>query len=124
MVLVEMKRNQSKRQCNLEGYVFIGEFSGKTLLRISEAMDSKLNGSIVCEEKSTIASCGIRAIWVSPSNLNVSIVCEEKSTLASCGIRAIWVSPSNRRKGVAKHLLDAVRYFYTNNILFFSTLCI
>lgn len=56
------------------------------------------------------------------SNLNGSIVCEEKATLASCGIRAIWVSPSNRRKGVAKHLLDAVRYFYTNNILLFSTL--
>jgi len=40
-----------------------------------------------------------------------SILCEEEATPASCGVRAIWVSPSNRRKHIATHLLDAVRYF-------------
>ncbi|KNA11721.1 hypothetical protein SOVF_132500 [Spinacia oleracea] len=52
------------------------------------------------------------------SNLLGSIVCEEEATPASCGIRAIWVSPSNRRKGIATHLLDAVRKsFCTNYVL-------
>ncbi|KNA11759.1 hypothetical protein SOVF_132110 [Spinacia oleracea] len=43
------------------------------------------------------------------SNLLGSIVCEEEATPASCGIRSIWVSPSNQRKGIATYLLDAVR---------------
>ncbi|KAJ8431321.1 hypothetical protein Cgig2_013537 [Carnegiea gigantea] len=37
-----------------------------------------------------------------------STLCEEEATPASCGVRAIWVSPSNRRKHIATHLLDAV----------------
>lgn len=43
------------------------------------------------------------------SNLLGSILCKEEATPASCGLRAIWVSPSNRRKQIATHLLDAVR---------------
>ncbi|XP_020233862.2 protein CHROMOSOME TRANSMISSION FIDELITY 7 [Cajanus cajan] len=38
-----------------------------------------------------------------------AIFCDTKPTAAACGIRAIWVTPSNRRKGIATHLLDAVR---------------
>ncbi|CAH9077459.1 unnamed protein product [Cuscuta europaea] len=37
------------------------------------------------------------------------ILCEEEAVPASCGIRAIWVSPSNRRKHIASCLLDAAR---------------
>lgn len=37
------------------------------------------------------------------------IVCEKEAVPASCGIRAIWVTPSNRRKHIASYLLDAVR---------------
>ena len=37
------------------------------------------------------------------------ILCEKEAVPASCGIRAIWVTPSNRRKHIASHLLDAVR---------------
>lgn len=57
------------------------------------------------------------------SNLLGSIVCEEEATPVSCGIRAIWVSPSNRRKHIATHLLDAVREnFSTDHVLEFSQL--
>ncbi|KAF9597446.1 hypothetical protein IFM89_018892 [Coptis chinensis] len=38
-----------------------------------------------------------------------AIICEEVTVPASCGIRAIWVTPSNRRKHVATKLLDAAR---------------
>ncbi|CAN1133932.1 Protein CHROMOSOME TRANSMISSION FIDELITY 7 [Linum perenne] len=38
-----------------------------------------------------------------------AMVCEERGVPASCGIRAIWVTPSNRRKGIATRLLDAAR---------------
>ncbi|CAH9080628.1 unnamed protein product [Cuscuta epithymum] len=37
------------------------------------------------------------------------ILCEEEAVPASCGIRAIWVSPSNRRKQIGSYLLDAAR---------------
>ncbi|XP_021769539.1 protein CHROMOSOME TRANSMISSION FIDELITY 7-like [Chenopodium quinoa] len=57
------------------------------------------------------------------STLLGSIVCEEEATPASCGIRAIWVSPSNRRKHIATHLLDAVRKsFSTDYVLEHSQL--
>ncbi|XVE75870.1 hypothetical protein DITRI_Ditri12bG0126300 [Diplodiscus trichospermus] len=38
-----------------------------------------------------------------------AIVCEKDAVPAVCGIRAIWVTPCNRRKGIATHLLEAVR---------------
>lgn len=76
---------------------FQREVSGKdSTHRSSEAMDSSLLGSIACEEE---------------------------ATPASCGIRAIWVSPSNRRKRIATHLLDAVRKsFSTDCVLELSQL--
>lgn len=37
------------------------------------------------------------------------ILCENEAVPASCGIRAIWVTPCNRRKHIASQLLDAVR---------------
>ncbi|XP_027066732.1 protein CHROMOSOME TRANSMISSION FIDELITY 7 [Coffea arabica] len=37
------------------------------------------------------------------------ILCEKEAVPASCGVRAIWVTPSNRRKHIASYLLDAVR---------------
>jgi len=54
-----------------------------------------------------------RSSEATDSKLLGSILCEEEATPASCGVRAIWVSPSNRRKHIATHLLDAVRYFIT-----------
>ncbi|XP_010534388.1 PREDICTED: protein CHROMOSOME TRANSMISSION FIDELITY 7 isoform X2 [Tarenaya hassleriana] len=43
------------------------------------------------------------------SYYGAAIVCEEEAKPASCGVRAIWVSPSNRRKGIATQLLDTLR---------------
>ncbi|GKV29770.1 hypothetical protein SLEP1_g38668 [Rubroshorea leprosula] len=49
-----------------------------------------------CSELTDAKNCG-------------AIVCEEDAVPAVCGVRAIWVTPSNRRKGIATHLLDAMR---------------
>ncbi|KAK9699209.1 hypothetical protein RND81_08G160100 [Saponaria officinalis] len=49
------------------------------------------------------------------SNVLGAIVCAEEATPASCGIRAVWVTPSNRRKRIATHLLDAVRKSFSTD---------
>ncbi|CAO2831821.1 unnamed protein product [Amaranthus hypochondriacus] len=73
-------------------------------------MQKTLQFGGICFRREAFRKCSThRSSEAMDSNINGSIVCEEKATLASCGIRAIWVSPSNRRKGIAKHLLDAVR---------------
>ncbi|CAI9097607.1 OLC1v1034078C1 [Oldenlandia corymbosa var. corymbosa] len=48
-------------------------------------------------------------------DLNTGLILSEKeATPASCGIRAIWVTPSNRRKHIASSLLDAVRCSFSD----------
>ncbi|KAL9230595.1 hypothetical protein vseg_005928 [Gypsophila vaccaria] len=57
------------------------------------------------------------------SDVMGTIFCEEEAIPASCGIRAVWVTPSNRRKHIATHLLDAVRKnFSTDGVLEHSQL--
>lgn len=75
-------------------------------------------GGICFQREVSKKCCTSRSSEAMDSNLLGSIVCEEEATLASCGIRAIWVSPSNRRKRIATQLLDAVRYFSTSNIFY------
>ncbi|KAL5709165.1 hypothetical protein ACHQM5_019885 [Ranunculus cassubicifolius] len=54
---------------------------------------------------------------------NGAIFCEEEAVPATCGIRAIWVSPYNRRKHVATKLLDVARTsFCTGYVLEHSQL--
>ncbi|KAK7390424.1 hypothetical protein VNO78_25729 [Psophocarpus tetragonolobus] len=50
-----------------------------------------------------------------------ALFCDTKPTAASCGIRAIWVTPSNRRKGIATQLLDAVRKSFCTGLEFERT---
>jgi hypothetical protein len=38
------------------------------------------------------------------------VLCSKVTVPAVCGVRGIWVSCSERRKGIASHLLDAMRY--------------
>jgi hypothetical protein len=38
------------------------------------------------------------------------VLCSKVAVPAVCGVRGIWVSCSERRKGIASHLLDAMRY--------------
>jgi hypothetical protein len=38
------------------------------------------------------------------------VLCSKVAVPAVCGVRGIWVSCSERRKGIASHLLDAIRY--------------
>lgn len=42
-------------------------------------------------------------------DLGRAILCSKMGVPAVCGVRGIWVSRSERRKGVATHLLDAMR---------------
>lgn len=42
-------------------------------------------------------------------DLGRAILCSKTGVPAVCGVRGIWVSRSERRKGVATHLLDAMR---------------
>lgn len=42
-------------------------------------------------------------------DLGRAILCSKSGVPAVCGVRGIWVSRSERRKGVASHLLDAMR---------------
>ncbi|RAL44642.1 hypothetical protein DM860_003401 [Cuscuta australis] len=49
--------------------------------------------------------------------LNGVILCEKDGVSASCGIRAIWVSPSNRRKHIASYLLDAARKTFCDGVV-------
>lgn len=51
------------------------------------------------------------------SNLGRAILCSKTGVPAVCGVRGIWVSRSERRKGVATHLLDAMRYAITCPVL-------
>lgn len=44
-----------------------------------------------------------------PHVLARAIMCSKAGVPAVCGVRGIWVSRSERRKGVASHLLDAMR---------------
>ncbi|KAL3536034.1 hypothetical protein ACH5RR_004495 [Cinchona calisaya] len=45
------------------------------------------------------------------------VLCEKEAVPASCGIRAIWVTPSNRRKHIASYLLDAARCSFCNGLI-------
>lgn len=42
-------------------------------------------------------------------DLGRAVLCSKTELPAVCGVRGIWVSLSERRKGVASHLLDAMR---------------
>jgi N-acetyltransferase len=46
--------------------------------------------------------------------LGSAILCTTSPVPAVCGVRVIWVSHSQRRKGIASHLLDAMRYFLSH----------
>lgn len=45
-------------------------------------------------------------------DLGRAILCSKEGVPAVCGVRGIWVSRSERRKGVASHLLDAMRLVF------------
>ncbi|XP_021771304.1 protein CHROMOSOME TRANSMISSION FIDELITY 7-like isoform X1 [Chenopodium quinoa] len=80
-------------------------------------------GTIFFQREVSRKGSTYKSLEAMDSNLLGSIVCEEEATPASCGIRAIWVSPSNRRKHIATHLLDAVRKsFSTDYVLEHSQL--
>ncbi|TYK25316.1 protein CHROMOSOME TRANSMISSION FIDELITY 7 [Cucumis melo var. makuwa] len=50
------------------------------------------------------------------TNMNGAILCEEEAVPAVCGVRAIWVTPANRRKHVASQLLDAARQSFYKGV--------
>ncbi|GMH04546.1 hypothetical protein Nepgr_006386 [Nepenthes gracilis] len=71
---------------------------------------TKIQFGGVCFQREVVRRVPLDSSSQAPHvNLCGAIICEEESVPAVCGIRAIWVSPSNRRKGIASHLLDAVR---------------
>lgn len=43
------------------------------------------------------------------ASYNGALICDEAPVTVACGIRAVWITPENRRKGIATHLLEAVR---------------
>lgn len=45
-------------------------------------------------------------------DLGSAILCTKTPVPAVCGVRVIWVSHSERRKGIATHLLDTMRYSF------------
>lgn len=75
-------------------------------------------GGVVFNREVSRKGASLRRSETLDSDSVGSIVCEEEATPASCGIRAVWVSPSNRRKHIATHLLDCVRKsFCTDYVL-------
>ncbi|KAL2901165.1 Protein CHROMOSOME TRANSMISSION FIDELITY 7 [Bienertia sinuspersici] len=74
-------------------------------------------GGICFQREVSKKGCNHKSFKEMDSNLIGSIVCEKEATPASCGVRAIWVSPSNRRKHIATNLLDAVRSVWVPKIV-------
>ncbi|KAG0584690.1 hypothetical protein KC19_3G228300 [Ceratodon purpureus] len=52
-----------------------------------------------------------------------AIMCSKTGVPAVCGVRGIWVSRSERRKGIASHLLDAMRKTFCLGVALETSQC-